>query len=69
MSSFLHLFIEECKRLAMGICTYDAQHDECFDLHVYLISVHADMPAAKHLMELKGPNAYSLCCTCEITGA
>src|SRR6266850_6389460 len=42
MSSFLCLFIEECKQLAMGVHTYDAQHDECFNLHIYLISAHAD---------------------------
>src|SRR5260370_20709489 len=69
MSSFLHPFINECKQLTAGVCTYDVQCDECFDLHIYPISAHADMPMAKHLMELKGPNTYSLCCTCEITGS
>ncbi len=68
MSSFLRPLIEECKQLAAGVHIYDVQHDECFDLHIYPISAHADMPAAKHLMELKGPNAYSPCRTCEITG-
>ncbi len=67
ISSFLCPLIEECKQLAAGIHIYDVQHDECFDLHIYLISAHADMPAAKHLVELKGPNTYSPCHTCEIT--
>ena len=50
------------------MCTYDANSDMCFNLHVYLISVHADMPAAKHLMELKGANAFCPCQACEIYG-
>ena len=68
MSSFLRPFIKECKELAVGVRAYDASHHECFDLHVYPISAHADMPAAKHLTELKGPNAYCPCRACEITG-
>src|SRR5260370_13710142 len=67
MSSFLCPFIKECKQLATGVHTYN-QCDECFGLHVYPISAHADMPVAKHLMELKGPNAFHPCRACEIYG-
>src|SRR5260370_23605604 len=47
MSSFLHPFINDCKQLTVGVHTYDVQHDECSNLHVYPISAHADMPTAK----------------------
>src|SRR5258708_2930961 len=68
MSSFLQPLIEECKQLAIGVHTYDVSSDACFNLHVYPISAHADMPAAKHLMELKGSNAFHPCHACEIYG-
>ena len=68
MSSFLRPLIEECKQLAIGVRTYDASSDACFNLHIYPISAHADMPAAKHLMELKGSNAFCPCRACGIYG-
>src|SRR5258708_1805746 len=60
--------MEKCKQIAIGVCTYDVSSDACFNLHVYPILAHADMPAAKHLMELKGSNMFHPCCACEIYG-
>src|SRR5258708_1611399 len=41
--------------------------NKMFKLHVYLISVHGDMMVIKYIMNFKGPNGKSPCCTCHIT--
>src|SRR5258708_5576522 len=67
-NSFLHLFVDECKKLATGIWAFDSHKNKTFKLHVYLISVHSEMMAIKYIMNFKGPNGKSPCCTCHITG-
>ncbi len=66
-NSFLHPFVDECKKLATGIWAFDSHENKMFKLHVYLISVHGDMMAIKYIMNFKGPNGKSLCHTCHIT--
>ncbi len=67
---FLHPFVDECKKLTAGIWAFDSHENKTFKLHVYLISVHGDMMAIKYkyIMNFKGPNGKSPCCTCHITG-
>src|SRR5258708_37041599 len=66
-NSFLHLFVDECKKLATGIWAFDSHKNKTFKLHVYLISVHGDMMVIKYVMNFKGPNGKSPCCVCHIT--
>src|SRR5258708_13947118 len=65
-NSFLHPFVDECKKLAMGIWAFDSHENKTFKLHVYLILVHGDMMAMKYIMNFKGPNGKSLCHMCHI---
>src|SRR6266436_1843812 len=46
-NSFLHPFVDECKKLATGIWAFNSHENKTFKLHVYLISVHGDMMAIK----------------------
>src|SRR5258708_21898791 len=55
-NSFLHPFIDECKKLAAGVWAFNSHKNKTFKLHVYLISVHSDMMAIKYIMNFKGPN-------------
>src|SRR5258707_1381879 len=64
---FLHPFVDECKKLATGVWAFDSYKNKMFKLHVYLISVHGDMMVIKYIMNFKGPNGKSPCCTCHIT--
>ena len=66
INSFFCPLINECKMLAKGVYTYDAAHNEGFDLHIYPISIHSDMQAIKHCTNLKGSNAFWLCHACLI---
>ncbi len=66
-NSFLHPFVDECKKLAAGIWVFDSHKNKTFKLHVYLISVHGDMMAIKYVMNFKGPNGKSPCHACHIT--
>src|SRR5258707_3932700 len=66
-NSFLHPFIDKCKKLTAGIWVFDSHENKTFKLHVYLISVHGDMMAIKYIMNFKGPNGKSPCCVCHIT--
>jgi hypothetical protein len=68
LDSFFIPFIEECKLLAHGVHTYDAQVCKCFDLHVYPIMAFGDIPAMSKLLCLKGHNGYCPCHTCLIRG-
>src|SRR5260221_10507999 len=67
-NSFLHPFVDECKKLAAGIWAFNSHENKTFKLHVYPISVHSDMMAIKYIMNFKGPNVKSPCCTYHITG-
>ena len=67
-NSFLHPFVDECKKLATGVWAFDSYKNKTFKLHVYLISVHDDMMAIKYIMNFKGPNGKSPCHACHITG-
>src|SRR5258708_20492654 len=60
-NSFLHPFIDKCKKLATGIWAFDSHENKIFKLHVYPISVHGDMMVIKYIMNFKGPNGKSLC--------
>src|SRR5258707_735189 len=64
---FLHLFVDECKKLAADIWAFYSHKNKTFKLHVYPISVHGDMMAIKYVMNFKGPNGKSLCRACHIT--
>lgn len=66
--SFLRPFVEECKRLAIGVRAYDRVKNEYFTLHVHTISASGDMPAVKHMNNFKGTNAKKPCRGCEICG-
>src|SRR5258708_27085189 len=66
-NSFLHPFIDECKKLSTGIWAFDSHKNKTFKLHLYLISVHSDMMAIKYVMNFKGPNGKSLCHVSHIT--
>ena len=67
-NSFLHLFVDECKKFAAGVWAFNSHENKMFKLHVYPISVHGDMMAIKYIMNFKGPNGKSLCHACHITG-
>ena len=67
-NSFLHLFVDECKKLTAGVWAFDSHENKMFKLHVYPISVHSDMMVIKYIMNFKGPNGKSLCHACHITG-
>src|SRR5260221_4903522 len=66
-NSFLHPFIDECKKLAAGIWAFNSHKNKTFKLHVYPISVHGDMMWIKYIMNFKGPNGKSPCHACHIT--
>src|SRR5258705_11511158 len=52
-NSFLHQFIDECKKLTAGIWDFDSHENKTFNLHVYPISVNGDMMAIKYIINLK----------------
>ena len=66
-NSFLHPFVDECKKLTAGVWAFDSHQNKTFKLHVYPISVHGDMMAIKYVMNFKGPNGKSPCRACHIT--
>jgi hypothetical protein len=66
--SFFFPFLEELKELAHGIRTYDAELQESFHMHAYLITAFGDMPAMSKILGLKGHNGYCPCRFCLIRG-
>src|SRR5258708_4535828 len=66
-NSFLHPFVDECKKLAAGVWAFNSHENKTFKLHAYLISVHGDMTVIKYIINFKGPNGKSPCHTCHIT--
>src|SRR5260370_33098079 len=66
MNSFVWPLIDECKKLATGVCAYDSHQDEGFILHAYPISANGNMHAMKHFLYLKGHNGICPCHSCKI---
>src|SRR5260370_13907797 len=58
-NSFLHLFVDKCKKLATGVWPFDSHKNKTFKLHVYPISVHAYIMAIKYFINFKTPHGKS----------
>jgi hypothetical protein len=68
MDSFVWPALVEFLRLQFGVRAFDAQANELFLLHGYLILVFGDIPAMSMLMRMTGHNGYSPCRMCKILG-
>ena len=68
MASFIHPFQDELVKLAHGVETFCATTGSNITLHVYSIFNEGDIPAVKKLLNIKGVNGFSPCCSCEIKG-
>ncbi|KAG2338582.1 hypothetical protein BDR05DRAFT_1004029 [Suillus weaverae] len=68
LASFLCPLDNEFVELADGVQTFDASDYTQFYLHAYNIFKNGDIIAIEKLMNLKGHNGYSPCCSCEIKG-
>jgi len=68
IASFLCPLDNEFAELADGVRTFDTSDYTQFYLHAYNIFKNGDIVAIEKLMNLKGHNGYSPCCSCEIKG-
>ena len=66
--SFTYPMIMELLEFLMGVPTFDAEQDELFSLHVYLIAAFGDIPAISMILHMKGHNGIFPCCMCLIKG-
>jgi len=65
-ATFYHPFEDECARLAVGVKTFDCVEQEYFQLHAYNIFPLGDIVAIEKVLNIKGHNGKSPCCSCEI---
>ena len=66
--SYVYLLVIELLEFLSGIPTFDAEQDQLFALHAYLITAFGDIPAISMIMRMKGHNAIFPCRMCSIKG-
>ena len=60
--------VQSSLQLEIGVSAFDPIAQAIFELHAYLIVVFGDIPAISMIMGMKGHNAISPCCMCNIQG-
>lgn len=66
--SFTYPMIMELLEFLAGVPTFDAEQDELFSLHAYLIAAFGDIPAISMILRMKGHNGIFPCRMCLIKG-
>ena len=65
---FAYLMIMELLEFLAGVPTFDAEQDELFSLHAYLIAAFGDILAISMILWMKGHNGIFPCRMCLIKG-
>ena len=65
--TFLWPFLQELKKLALGVTAFDILSSRNFLLRAFLILIFGDIPAIAMLMLMKGHNGICPCRACPIT--
>ena len=66
--SFAYPMIMELLEFLAGVPTFNAEQDELFSLHTYLIAAFGDIPAISMILHMKGHNGIFPWCMCLIKG-
>ena len=67
-NSFLYPLTQELMMLGHGLMTWDFLKGETFFLRAFLLTSIGDMQALKTNQYIRGPNAFSPCCACNLQG-